>query len=153
MNEKFRSILKNLPKKSPRSRLEPYCEFINELRRRGRTYREIERILVDQCQLQVSRSTINDFVRARTRKKTKLSMVRLLKPDETTAVRPRIANERLIKTDTPNEENTPADEAYRRIAELKRRPVANQSIPKQFHYDPNEPLRIRTKAGENSSDK
>ncbi len=69
MDEKFQSILEALPKKSPRSRLEPYQDLINELRRRGRTYRDIERILVEQCHIQTSRSAINDFVRVRSRRK------------------------------------------------------------------------------------
>jgi hypothetical protein len=153
MNGKFQSILKGIPKKPPRSRLEPYYKLIAELRRRGRTYREIERILVDQCQFRVSRSTINDFVRARSGEKTKAPARQMTQPTETTAVRPSFATEEMIKTIIPNQGNPPTGEVYRRIAELKRRPVATQTTPKQFHYDPNEPLRIRTKVGENSSDK
>ena len=71
MDDKLQVILDSLPEKPPRSRLEPYCELIDELRRRGRTYREIARILVEKCQLQVSRSTVHDFVRGRSRTKPK----------------------------------------------------------------------------------
>ena len=31
---------------------------------------------------------------------------------------------------------------YRRIAELEQHPVATQTIPKLFHYDPDEPLHL-----------
>ena len=34
-------ILESLPPKSPRSKLEPHRELIRELRRKGRTYREV----------------------------------------------------------------------------------------------------------------
>src|SRR6516162_4929908 len=45
MDRKFEDILDTLPEKPPRSRLEPYRELIGELRKRGRTYRDIAGIL------------------------------------------------------------------------------------------------------------
>jgi hypothetical protein len=51
MDEKFQIILSSLPKKPPRSRLEPYREFIDELRQLGRTYQEIAQILTEKCQV------------------------------------------------------------------------------------------------------
>jgi hypothetical protein len=54
MDAKFREILDSLPNKPPRSRLEPYREFIEELRRRGRTYLDIAGILAEKCQVQVT---------------------------------------------------------------------------------------------------
>ena len=47
------------------SRLDPYGELIDALRRRGLTYRYISDILTEKCQFHVSKSTINDFVRIR----------------------------------------------------------------------------------------
>jgi hypothetical protein len=41
MDDKWIDILSSLPPRPARSRLEPYCDLIEELRRRGRTYREI----------------------------------------------------------------------------------------------------------------
>jgi hypothetical protein len=41
MDSEFRNILDSLPEKPPRSRLEPYGELIDGLRRRGRTYRDV----------------------------------------------------------------------------------------------------------------
>ena len=57
MDDRFLDILDGIPEKPPRSSLEPYREFINELRRRGRTYREIAHILTEKCQLRVAAST------------------------------------------------------------------------------------------------
>jgi hypothetical protein len=45
MDTDLKKILAELPIKPPRSRLEPYREFIEELRSRGRTYRDIAGIL------------------------------------------------------------------------------------------------------------
>jgi hypothetical protein len=133
MDEKHRSILEGLPNKSPRSRLEPYQELIIELRQRGRTYREIERIPVDQCQVRVSRSTINDLVRVHLRKEKKSPKCPRLSV---------ISTDRVKKANRANPEDVTSDEVYRRIAELKQRPVATQTIPKLFHYDPDEPLHL-----------
>jgi hypothetical protein len=55
MDAKFREILDALPNKPPRSRLEPYRELIEELRRRGRTYVDIAGILAEKCQVQPSK--------------------------------------------------------------------------------------------------
>ena len=71
MDDRLKDILDTLPAKSPRSRLEPYREFIQELRRRGRTYRDIASLLLEKCQVQVSASGVHDFVRTRSRTKQK----------------------------------------------------------------------------------
>jgi len=133
MDEKHRSILEGLPNKSPRSRLEPYQELIIELRRRGQTYREIERILLDQCQFRVSRGAINNFVRGYLQKEKKSPKC---------PRRSVISTERVKKTNLANPEDVTSDEVYRRIVELKQRPVGTQTIPKVFHYDPDEPLHL-----------
>jgi hypothetical protein len=65
MDTNFKEILNGLPDKPPRSRLEPYRELIRELRRRGRTYRDIAHILAEKCQIQVTASGVHNFVRTR----------------------------------------------------------------------------------------
>src|SRR5437762_2358710 len=65
MDDRFQDILDGIPEKPPRSSLEPYRDLINELRRRGRTYREIAHILAEKCQLRVAASTVNRFVSKR----------------------------------------------------------------------------------------
>ena len=62
MDAKFKEILDGLPSKRPRSRLEPYGELISELRRRGRTYRDIAHILGEKCQVQVTASVLVGFM-------------------------------------------------------------------------------------------
>src|ERR1044071_1124063 len=69
MDRKFEEILATLPDKPVRSRLEPYGELIVELRRRGRTFREIAAILEEQCQLRVAASTVVRFLIGRSRRK------------------------------------------------------------------------------------
>ncbi len=69
MDTDLKKILAELPIKPPRSRLEPYREFIEELRSRGRTYRDIAEILAEKCAVQVTGSGVHDFVRTRTRAK------------------------------------------------------------------------------------
>jgi len=66
VNAKFQAILDSIPPKKPtRSKLEPYAELINELRKRGRSYREIAQILRDRCELSVGVHTLYNFVRVR----------------------------------------------------------------------------------------
>src|SRR5271168_1679936 len=67
MDTDLKKILAELTIKPPRSRLEPYREFIEELRSRGRTYRDIAGILAEKCTVRVTASGVHDFVRTRTR--------------------------------------------------------------------------------------
>ena len=60
---KFDDILKSLPDKPPRSRLEPYLVLVEELRRRKRTFREIAEILGEQCGVQITGAGVHDYLR------------------------------------------------------------------------------------------
>jgi hypothetical protein len=62
MGANFQEILDSLAEKPPRSRLEPYRDLIEELVRRGRTYREIRKILAEKCGLRVALSTLHSFM-------------------------------------------------------------------------------------------
>jgi hypothetical protein len=62
MDDRFQDILDGIPEKPPRSSLEPYRELINELRQRGRTYRDIAHILSEKCQLRAAASTVYRFL-------------------------------------------------------------------------------------------
>ena len=59
--------LTDLSPKPPRSKLEPHRELIRELRRKGRTYRDIARIFGERFHLSVTPSTIHSFVKVRAR--------------------------------------------------------------------------------------
>ena len=65
MDEVLQAILDSLPPKPPRSKLEPYVELIQELRRRGRSYREIAGILANRCGVNAGTHTVYNFVRVR----------------------------------------------------------------------------------------
>jgi hypothetical protein len=69
-------ILESLPPKSPRSKLEPHRELIRELRRKGRTYREVALLLHERLGLYVAPSTLHSFVkvRAKHRKQTQFEL-------------------------------------------------------------------------------
>lgn len=137
MDDRFKQILGTLSEKPPRSRLEPYREFIEELRRMRRTYRDIAAILAEKCQLQVSASAVHDFVRIRSRGKGKLgpeSSARRTEPRRSPAAQ---QIETAIKT------NATGDDLRRRIAALKVEKEAAQPTPDRFQFDPSEPLRLR----------
>ena len=69
-------ILESLPPKSPRSKLEPHRELIRELRRKGRTYREVALLFQERLGLYVAPSTLHSFVkvRAKHRKQTQFEL-------------------------------------------------------------------------------
>ena len=143
-DEMIQSILDALPERQPRSRSEPFGPLIDELRRLGRTYREIERILHKECHVHAPRSTINDFVRRRVRSKRnprKLQQTRLDNRNQF----PTAGDEE--KKASSTEPGSPAvDEVYRRIAILKKRAASVAKTAELFHYDPNEPLHLPKKA-------
>ena len=68
--------LAGLPPKPPRSKLEPHRELIRELRRKGRTYREVAHLFHDRLGLHVALSTLHSFVkvRAKHRKRTQFEL-------------------------------------------------------------------------------
>lgn len=141
--ETFEAILDSFPPKASRSRLEPYAELILELHRRGRTYREIVRILSERCNFQTSRSTLNDFVRscakrARSFQKRELSVPRA-RLEHSTA---------MPKTNLPVKPETAEDEIQKRIADLKRRAAPTEAGSRVFDYDPSQPLHLPHKKSE-----
>ena len=65
MSDLVRQILAELPNRAERSSLEPYQELIQEIRRRGYSYREISRLLEERCSVKISHAAIHNFVRRR----------------------------------------------------------------------------------------
>jgi hypothetical protein len=59
--------ISGLPPNPLRSKLEPHRELIRELRRKGRTYREVSRLFAERLGLQVAPSTLHSFVKVRAR--------------------------------------------------------------------------------------
>jgi len=145
MDDKFQEILDGMPEKPPRSSLEPYRELINELRRRGRTYREIAHILAEKCQLRAAASTVNRFLRKRKVAKAKSPTPRMPKPAKRVRVATTAATETIARSNSPQEERPSHNEVEQRIAALKLKPTPARSSPDLFRYDPNEPLHLPPK--------
>ncbi len=57
MESALQTILESLSEKPPRSKLEPHRELIRELRRKGRTYREVAQLFHERLGLYVAPST------------------------------------------------------------------------------------------------
>lgn len=112
--------LADLPPKPPRSKLEPHRELIRELRRKGRTYRDISRVFRERLNLSVTPSTIHSFVkvRAKHRKRTQFELP------------PAVA-------DAP----FPVSE---QIAAFKAKPTAQATKRSPFVFRENEPLTLRS---------
>ena len=144
MDAKFEAILNSLPSKRPRSRLEPYSELITEMRKRGRTYREIANVLKKACGLKVGASTVNDFVLARSKSKATRT------PSASRTIATKKNKEGLTSTykDTEARESTGRSQKTlegitRTIKELKDRPPKTRTKKLLFEYNPDEPLRLQ----------
>ena len=67
MNEALQRIYDSVPADEPRSRLEPYRELILRWRRQGRSYRRIQQLLAEKCNIQIAYEPLRRFVRRRSR--------------------------------------------------------------------------------------
>jgi hypothetical protein len=140
MDDKFKEILAGLPEKRHRSRLAPYCDLIDELRRRRLTYRDIAQILAEKCQLNVASSPIVRFMRTRSMAKgnrPKCQAATLVNSPEANSVTRSSEEASCAAKETPA-----VDVVYQRVASIKQRPALIPETAKLFHYDPNEPLQL-----------
>jgi hypothetical protein len=140
MDAKLKNILDELPDKPPRSRLEPYREFIGELRSRGRTYRDIAKILAEKCSVQVTGSGVHDFVRSRSRPRVSQAKISPTKTNQVAADNTGTAG---TGPEMPSRE-----EVQRKIAALKTRHSTAESGTRGFEYNPDEPLRLKRSRSE-----
>ena len=118
-------ILESLPEKQYRSKLEPHRELIRELRRKGRTYREVARLFHERLGLYVAPSTLHSFVkvRAKHRKRSQFELPPL----------------ELASAPSP---------ALDRVAALRAKPVVPKTKPARFVFRENEPLTLTGNGGE-----
>jgi IS30 family transposase len=142
MDNKLGEILERLPPKPPRSRLDPHAALIEELRRRGRTYREIARVLAEDCQVQSSPSNIYYFVRLRAREAKRAKAQEAKRNQAGSFGSSKVASAQGTFRNTVAQGNLPNDVAQR-IAALKQRKIP-QPASEGFHFDPDEPLRLIT---------
>ena len=135
MDEVLQAILDSLPPKPPRSKLEPYVELIQELRRRGRSYREIAGILANRCGVNAGTHTVYNFVRVRApaQKKAKSARAGAERSSQTPAA---------IPVETAPAANQD-EEVWQRIQALKQRtPQRNDAEKKVFVFDETKPLQL-----------
>jgi hypothetical protein len=135
VEDKFQDILSKATNKPGRSRLEPYGELIDELRGRGLTYRDIAAVLTDELKFHVPKSTVNDFMHERARRRRNA----MRQVSRRVAIPPPFVPKaaRLHSGQGPGDE-----EVRQRIAALKaRKPVTTKS-DNGFYFDPTEPLRL-----------
>ena len=119
------SEIDNLPEKPPRSKLEPHRELIRELRRKGRTYREVAHLFEERLGLYVAPSTLHSFVkvRAKHRKRTQFELPPI----------------QLATADSP---------VLDRVTAFKAKPVVRTAKPTRFVFRENEPLTLTSNGGE-----
>jgi hypothetical protein len=125
MEPTHKTILEPLPEKPPRSKLEPHRELIRELRRKGRTYREVARLFHERLGLHVALSTLHSFVkvRAKHRKRTQFELPPV---GQAAAVSPVLDP----------------------VAALKAKPAVREAKRARFVFRENEPLTLTTNGGE-----
>jgi len=144
MENQLQEILDSLDNKTPRSRLAPYRKLIIELRRRKYTFREIQRILREKCQLYVSISTLHDFVRAQKKPQRVINTASVLERLKPQGLKPTELIPIQQSTLTP-EISPPVGTSYeirQRIAALKQRTTQPEPEIKRFDYDPDQPLHL-----------
>jgi hypothetical protein len=118
------SEIDNLPEKPPRSKLEPHRELIRELRRKGRTYREVAHLFEERLGLYVAPSTLHSFVkvRAKHRKRTQFELPPI----------------QLATAESP---------VLDRVSAFKAKPMVRTSKPARFVFRENEPLTLTSNGG------
>jgi hypothetical protein len=118
-------ILESLPEKPPRSKLEPHRELIRELRRKGRTYREVAQLFHERLGLYVAASTLHFFVkvRAKHRKQTQFEL-------------------------PPLEPSATQSPALGGIAALRAKPTSAKVKAVRFVFRENEPLTLANGGGQ-----
>jgi hypothetical protein len=116
--------LASLPPKPPRSKLEPHRELIRELRRKGRTYREVSRLFAERLGLQVAPSTLHSFVKVRARHRKQVQF-------------------ELPAVELPSTQAPVSD----RLAAFKSKTAVQESKRSRFVFRENEPLTLSTDGG------
>ncbi len=125
--------LENLPPAEPRSKLEPLRDYILRWRRQGRSYRRIQQILREHCQMDVAYETLRRFVQRRENPRTAEPAV------ETEPVRSTVSLTAPVSTAS----NDPHSEARERMRKFKAEPVpVPEPVKRLFEYDPDKPLTI-----------
>jgi DNA-binding transcriptional MerR regulator len=143
LNPEEQKIYDRVPADKPRSLLEPHRRLILRWRRQGRTYRRIQQILADECQVNVSHQAIRYFVERNARPREQEPEL-----EEQTALLQQTVAEATPNTPQPPAERkrmTPEEKAARVefLRALRKKPVIVPEVLKpRFEYDPDKPLII-----------
>jgi hypothetical protein len=133
-SEELLKRLENLPPAEPRSKLEPLRAYILRWRRQGRSYRRIQRILREHCQMEVAYETLRRFVQRRQKPRT---------AEPAVETEPGPVNGIADGTRVSTAGNDPYAEARERMRKFKAEPVpVHEPAKRLFEYDPNKPLTI-----------
>jgi len=145
MDPRFKTILNNLPVRPPRSRLEPYRELILEMRKRGRSYREITHVLKQSCGLTVGTSTLNDFVLACSKSTMKRTSPAAAKLVVTEKDNKRLIGPHKTQKDLQGIVSTQKvlEDTISNIKEVKNQPPTHRRKKAVFEYNPDEPLQLQ----------
>jgi hypothetical protein len=140
MDPKLLEILNDLTEPVPRSKLEPYREFILRLRRQGRSFESIREILSTRCSLKVSHGNLVEFVQRRARPRTAIAAANPEQPPLDPVYRQPVEREEHPRPRWTQEEI----EAMRAKARASaHKPTTEPKPPPLFHYDPTRPLTNR----------
>jgi IS30 family transposase len=150
MDDNITKILDRLPPRPPRSRLDMHATLIEEMRRRGRTYKEIARVLAETCQVKSSPSNIFYFVRLRAREAKQARSRRAEQFVKEPLASSKVASTQSAVRSTAQRGNPPEDIAQRIAAVKNRKPP--EPPPMGFTFDPNEPLRLIDPSKQKSDD-
>ena len=126
MEPMHKNILEPLPEKPPRPKLEPHRELICELRRKGRTYREVARLFHERLGLHVALSTLHSFVKVRAKHRKRAQFELPPVGLAAAAVSPVLDP----------------------VAALKAKPAVREAKRARFVFRENEPLTLTTNGGE-----
>ena len=149
MDESLESILDSLPPKPSRSKLEPYREFIRELRRRGRSYQEITHILRDRCGVTAGVHSVYNFVRVRERAEKRLRTRQSNSP-RSVEISKSLEPARGVDPQPPS---PPRGDAWKNIEKFKHRQSVMAADEKVFVYNEDEPLKLLRGVGPTSPGK
>jgi hypothetical protein len=67
MKPEHQQIFNNSPEPAQRSKLDAYGELILRWKRQGRSYRNIQQLALNHCQLEMSLATLHGFIKRRSR--------------------------------------------------------------------------------------
>ncbi len=115
--------LSSLPAKPPRSKLEVHRELIRELRRKGRTYREVSRLFEEKLGLHVCPSTLHSFIKVRAQ------------------------HRKHAQFELPDSSASTLASTSERLANLKAKPVASIARRPRFEFHDNEALTLSRNGG------